>query len=393
MGFTIEDMMTFSEEKYSMKMIAGKNGWSNSISWLIMLEELTITKNFSGKELAVTTGLGFSDENRLKKLITSLIDNNASGLIINTGFYINEIPEEICNICNENDFPLLTVPWDVYLVDMIKDISIRIFIQGSTDEEISTALIKAIENSDNKNTYKKDLLPYFDIDGTFQVMLLSTGDLDKMDTVDRKRLGYRLQLYLNNITHNGHFFYYDSCFVMVMNDVSESDTENIINGFGRKASLKMPEFKLFSGIGSRIKDIENLHIAYSRAKYAVQMAELTGTNMVNFDDMGIFRLIFSVSDKLLLREMSYDILKPLIDYDKKHDANYVETLESYLRNNGSIQAISAEMYTHRNTIIYRIKNIKAMLKDDFSEQENKTQYYLACMILKIMNIDLSDWRK
>ena len=62
MGFTIEDMLVVSQDRYKMKMIAGNGGWSNSISWLMMLEDLTIIHNFTGKELAVTTGLGFQRE-------------------------------------------------------------------------------------------------------------------------------------------------------------------------------------------------------------------------------------------------------------------------------------------------------------------------------------------
>jgi len=34
MSFTIEDMLIDSSDRYRMKMIAGSNGWSNSISWL-----------------------------------------------------------------------------------------------------------------------------------------------------------------------------------------------------------------------------------------------------------------------------------------------------------------------------------------------------------------------
>ena len=33
MGFTIEDMLVVSRDRYKMKMEAGSGGWSNSISW------------------------------------------------------------------------------------------------------------------------------------------------------------------------------------------------------------------------------------------------------------------------------------------------------------------------------------------------------------------------
>ena len=62
MGFTIEDMLVVSQDRYKMKMEAGSAGWSNSISWLLVLEDLTIIYNFSGKELVITTGLGFQAE-------------------------------------------------------------------------------------------------------------------------------------------------------------------------------------------------------------------------------------------------------------------------------------------------------------------------------------------
>ena len=59
MSFTIEDMILTGEKKYEMKFLAGQNGWANSISWVHLLEDTTIIQNFWGKELAVTTGLGF----------------------------------------------------------------------------------------------------------------------------------------------------------------------------------------------------------------------------------------------------------------------------------------------------------------------------------------------
>ena len=86
---------------------------------------------------------------------------HASGLIINVGQYINEIPEELRAYCDENDLPLLTVPWEVHLSDMIKDFSIRVFLQDNTDEQIATALIAAIETPDNQEAYRKELLQYF----------------------------------------------------------------------------------------------------------------------------------------------------------------------------------------------------------------------------------------
>ena len=135
MGFTIQDMLITSESQYQMKLLAGNNGWSNSISWVLMIEDTKILNNFSGKELAVTTGLGFRTEKELINLAKGLVNRNASGLIINTGEYIHEIPQELISFCNENDLPLIDIPWEIYLADMIKDLSEAIYYCTLTESE------------------------------------------------------------------------------------------------------------------------------------------------------------------------------------------------------------------------------------------------------------------
>ena len=280
MGFTIQDMLITSESQYQMKLLAGNNGWSNSISWVLMIEDTKILNNFSGKELAVTTGLGFRTEKELINLAKGLVNRNASGLIINTGEYIHEIPQELISFCNENDLPLIDVPWEIYLADMIKDLSIRIFLQGTADEQISEAFIEAITYPEHEEKYRKTLLSYFDIDGDFQVILFTTDNLDSMDTVDRKKLSYKLQIYLENISHNGHFFYYDSCFVLVLNDIEQDYMEKIVNGMLTRTKAKMPEVNVYGGTGSPMKDICNLYLSYNRARAALEYAKKNNLPMV-----------------------------------------------------------------------------------------------------------------
>lgn len=380
MGFTIQDMLITSENQYQMKMVAGAKGWSNSISWVFMIEDTAILNNFSGKELAVTTGLGFDTTEKQINLAKRLVEKHAAGLIINTGEYVLEIPKELKVFCDENDLPLIEVPWEIYLADMIKDLSVRIFLEETADDQIANALIKAIEYPDNQEDYRKELLPYYDVDGEFQLVLFTTEGLDTMDTVERRKLSYRLQIYTENLTHNGNFFYYDSNFVLMMNDVSRKDFDEIVSGMLERTHRRMPEIQIFCGAGSKVQDISQLHISYKRAKAAVTRAMKQKERYVKFDEMGLYRLLYMVDDTKLLQEMSDTPLKPLIEYDNKHNSNYVETLELYLKYNGSIQAVAEETFTHRNTIIYRISNIKKLLNTELDSVEDKMKYQMALYI-------------
>ena len=380
MSFTIEDMILTAEQRYEMKFLAGRNGWANSISWVHLLEDTTIIQNFWGKELAVTTGLGFPEKEDWMNLARKLNKYHASGLIINVGQYINDVPEELQAYCDENDLPLLTVPWEVHLSDMIKDFSIHVFLQDNTDEQIAAALIAAIETPENQKAYRKELLQHFDVDGSFQVLLMTFEGLDAMDTVERKKMSYRIQVYLEDISHNASFFYYNSDFVLVANALSEEYLCNLVEGALKRGKKRMPGVELCVGLGSKCMDISRLSVSYKRAKAAAHIAITQKKQVVKFDDCGMYRLLYMIEDKEILNEMENECLADLEEHDRKYNAGYVETLKSYLKHNGSIQAVAAELYTHRNTVLYRIGNIRKILGNELKTPEERLPYQIAFYI-------------
>jgi DNA-binding PucR family transcriptional regulator len=204
-----------------------------------------------------------------------------------------------------------------------------------------------------------------------------------MDTVERKRIAYRMQLYLTNLTHNGHFFYYASYFVIIMNAIGEEESREILGAFSERMRSKMPERRVFIGVSDQVKDIVNLHLAYKRARAAAEMAQKRERRMQYFDGMGLYRMLYLVEDRALLRDLSDKPLAPLIEYDREHSGEYLATLESYLRCGGSIKAMSEEMYVHRNTILYRMANIKKLLGSSLETPEEKLVYTVACMIRRM----------
>ena len=383
MGFTVADMMLIGTDKFEMKLIAGESGGANSISWLLMVEDTTIMQNFNGKELAVTTGVGFGTEERLCELVNILSERHAAGLIVNTGYYVKTIPEAVINLANEKDLPLITVPWNIQMSEMIKDLTVRIFLQTETDEQISAAFINAIENSQDLSQCRDKLSANFDVDGQFQVLLFSTQGLDSMDTMDRKRIGYRLQIYLEKISHNAHFFYYDGAFVLILNAVSKQQSREIIDGFMIRAQRRMPDKTIYLGEGSLVEDIYYLHTSYARALYALKCAMKNNKTRTAFDDLGMERLLYSISDELICSEMCDSLLRPLIEYDEKHKAQLCETLYLYLKHNGSVQAVAGELFAHKNTVVYRIAKIKELLGDDLETGEKRLYYYIACITRKM----------
>ena len=73
MGFTIDDALREFKKNYKMTLLAGEDGCSNAMSWVQMVEDKTILQQLWGKELVVTTGLGFQSQKKLKEFIEQLV--------------------------------------------------------------------------------------------------------------------------------------------------------------------------------------------------------------------------------------------------------------------------------------------------------------------------------
>lgn len=154
----------------------------------------------------------------------------------------------------------------------------------------------------------------------------------------------------------------------------------IIEGMVNRAKVRMPNAPLYVGVGSALRDLANLSSCYKRAKAAVTMAFRKKKDLLYYDEMGLYRLLFAVTDEALLKDMEETPLAVLDEYDRKHNSNYVETLEQYLKYNGSILAVSEAMFTHRNTVIYRIGNIKKLLGTNLESPEERLPYQIAFYI-------------
>lgn len=129
------------------------------------------------------------------------------------------------------------------------------------------------------------------------------------------------------------------------------------------------------GISSSIERINELKRAYDEAVFAKNLGNrLFGRGKVTYnDDLGIFRLISIPQEKEeILRDK---LLNRIYEYDKKRNGNLIETLEIFLDTGRSIKTTAEKLFTHPNTVKYRLKRIKEIAGEEVLENEQKRLYY------------------
>ncbi|MCH1626999.1 PucR family transcriptional regulator [Ferdinandcohnia quinoae] len=107
----------------NIEVIAGKEGLFRLVKWVHVVEVTNIRNLLNGNELILSTGVAWKDKKEnFISLVEQLIDSEASGLCIEIGTYTSLIPQEIINIANQSQFPIILFHQEVPFVEITQDI-------------------------------------------------------------------------------------------------------------------------------------------------------------------------------------------------------------------------------------------------------------------------------
>ncbi|WP_103106129.1 PucR family transcriptional regulator [Brevibacillus reuszeri] len=105
------------------EVVAGHRGLSRPVRWVHVLESADTGQFLNGGELILSTGLGFG-EAREKRLayLSELIRRKAAGLCLELGTYFSGIPDDMLDMANHHEFPLIVFHQTVRFVDITQDL-------------------------------------------------------------------------------------------------------------------------------------------------------------------------------------------------------------------------------------------------------------------------------
>ncbi len=407
MSISVQSLYSATKDIYRLKVIAGKDGMNRNVSWMYYTEDESTISFIRGGELAVTTGLHLersvqngkpfndgetahsimTEEEKmhatteyLAHFITELTERNASGLILNTGKYINDIPEEICAMCDRLSFPLLTMPWEIHLIDIMQDYGNRIV----SDRQKVMTTEKALSNA----LFFPEQFDSAQLDGTrfagaekYSVILMQipeeffNGEEEKIRRYMDFSFNGKLRIMPSEfacILHKNHIVY-----------VFHSDARNVAQTLCTVASHD----RYFKGMKIAVSAVcrtpEELSNEYRHAKLALSFCAPEET-LCDYNSLGIYRLLAEVQDRRILEAFYEETLGKLAFFSEDKRNDYLNTLSLYLESSGKIQKTAEENATHRNTVNYRIHKIAEMLGIDIQDGQTRYKIQTALYIRKLL---------
>jgi PucR C-terminal helix-turn-helix domain len=136
------------------------------------------------------------------------------------------------------------------------------------------------------------------------------------------------------------------------------------------------------------EDPVDLYRAGKEAALAANVAEAEGRTMLAFEDTGAYRLLLpAMSEEPGELERFYqETLAPLAAYDEQYETDLVNTVETYLENDGNVAQTAASLFTHRHTVRYRLERVKELTGHDIGSSEGREKLSLGLKAMRVLGI-------
>ena len=138
------------------------------------------------------------------------------------------------------------------------------------------------------------------------------------------------------------------------------------------------------GISTVVDNIKDLSRAYKEAQVAIEVGKVfeTEKNIINYDNLGIGRLIYQLPTPLcemflqeVFKEGSVESL----------DRETLMTIQCFFENSLNVSETSRKLFVHRNTLVYRLEKIRRLTGLDLREFEHAITFKVALMVKKYLN--------
>jgi purine catabolism regulator len=137
-----------------------------------------------------------------------------------------------------------------------------------------------------------------------------------------------------------------------------------------------PEYSC--GCGRIAQDLQGIPHSFREAQQALEIGRrLFGEGKLHpFARLGVYRLLFYLDGNSELTHFYQETLGPLLEYD----TTYVDTLEGFFRCNGNLSEMARTMHFHRNSLLYRLNRIEALLGRSLEDPELRLSLQIALKI-------------
>lgn len=129
-------------------------------------------------------------------------------------------------------------------------------------------------------------------------------------------------------------------------------------------------------------EFSNLATAYQRAVKTLEISNKLPLNrdLLHYQDLLVHNFLLNVFSKDQMETFVETTLGDLYRYEQANKTQYLDTLFTWINQKFNTSQTAVVLYTHRNTVIYRLEKIEEILKTDLKDPNELLKYQLALIM-------------
>lgn len=351
----IEDILKLPLFQGAM-VIAGANGLKRRVRYVDICEVPDAHLWLAQDVFTMTTGYPFQQNSQsLVYFMQSLVENAMAGIGIKLGRFLKELPQEVYDIANQNDLPVILLPMELNYRHTIRAIT-QLILEDEHFELVSNGL-----------------------NGYFNQLLFGDSTTEPLENFIAA--GFPLTTNAIVLVIDGSFIETHMLLTVLKSflekqgdflAVAEKPTKTIIltrpfpirdYDFSHYIHFMSNNIRIAAGGEHSLKEIRR---SYEEALWTLRLSKSLGQpkHICAFSDVELFSLLLrGFGRKEKAKEAAFRLLKPLIEYDAKNNARLLETLWTFVLCDRDKKETALRMHLHRNSLRYRLSRITRLLPE------------------------------
>lgn len=367
------------------ELVAGADGVAREVSWVHVLETWDDANSWiDGEELILCSAVGCKRGEDLIPFYRQLVDKQISGFCLQLYMYVDSIPQEMIDIANERNIPLIVFHRLVRFIDLSRDL-IRVIIEYVNQEYILEKQ-KFDENywmldwlNGNVNQQQicnhLNLLPT-DIKRYHFFVVIVEFQKSKI-TYEWSESSYlSLARQLREMFANEQFTFYpffaNGQLTGIILDYGQNDSwkariKKVNKAINSKKRQRDKKPNVILACGNRSAQSKDIHRSYCTALNTLDICQKFQTERFIYEDLNLYFILSLINDggrMDQLQDFVMDQLKPLITFDAAHNGKLMLTLKRYYEANGNKQLTAQELDISRQSLYNRLDQIQDLLGSD-----------------------------
>ena len=381
MSLTIQDLL--QQKIFSgVTLVAGAKGTRNKILWVNIMEIPDTPNSVQPGELLLTTGYGLDQEELYQSFIPELARRGVSGIAIQAGYYINNIPTYILNQADALDFPVLLVPKELtfseFLHTMIRmiDPKTKLDWSGEILEQIFSLLSADLASASATAEAEGE-------ESCVQILLMEPINYAQSEQSTWQKCLAEITSFIqaNSLYTSMHQLPEHRWFCLT----SYPSLSSFLSTFYRlniRFALLSEEYGVNYYLGAEhLRPDDNVLTAIRHAVEALTTLQMIKARRGvcfygHIEFLKMFGQIHRRESSIVLDNRHF---QQLLQYDRANRSNYLQTLRVYLSNNCNMMQTARQLFLHRHTLINRLEKIEEI--SDLHLDDYYSRLYMSIALL------------